>query len=1038
MSTSSKPAPINISAFRGYVTAVKIICCLFLIASGAIVSVKPAQAADPATVVINELMYHPGSDDENDEFLELHNYGEASVDMSGWCFTNGITLCFLSGTSLDPDEYALISPNYTQTISTYSHTPIGTYTGNLSNSGERIRLVDEELVTVDTVSYKDASPWPLSADGDGPSLELRDPLLDHELASSWGSSLSDGGTPEAINSITNANIPVVSNVSQPQDVESTDDVTITATIENSVTTNLVYKIGFDSDITVSMFDDGTHDDGDADDGVFGAMIPQQDSNALVRFRVEATNGNGTTSGPSSDDTIDYYGYVVDSQTLNETVPILQWFIPDNTYDELNGFDVEDDTYVPCVIAYGNIVFDNSEIRLKGNYSRSFDKKPYKVKLPQGHTIDIDGISKYPVNEFHLNPDYANGNSYVLSTLSWKIYEYAGFPVPNFGKLQVNRNGDFEGTYLFSDKYDSEWKDENPTYKNQEHYDNWWEKQSPKDGDFSARNNWETNELTLTGDELRDYVLDNNDIPNLINYMAATAVARHHDWSSKQNLQEFRDTNGTGRWSIQPWDLDLTFTNIGFDGTTEAEPGSGYMIDPHDSPDYLPVNDRFMVNVIYDDPELRSMYQRRVRTLVDELYVTGLITQWADDTIEHLEPAMLLDEAKWGSDPNMQAYFDAVIDYMSNDLGLDINDPEVIAMFYMQGLGITDLSIFPDPITAIEPLSLKNRLFLTFNLQVPKMAQAFTNQYVTEGYLPTTEPANPVVNINEVMYNPVDGNSQEYIELYNPNNYAVDLSQWTIEGIDFELPGGSTLPAHGYGIIVKNDAASRAHYGGGVLVLGQYSGTLADGGETISLVRDNDTVSSTIEYSTDQPWPSGANGNGKSLARDIDSGCWGVSSNNDGTPGEENSLDEEWTSSNAGVLCPFVEEPPTTTTVPPPTTTASPTTTVPDSSATPTTQPVKATTKKSSSASTSESTTTPTTTLPTTSIPNTLPTIGKASSNTDSEQPEVATEQAIKSVDRDSSLPLALPIAGVVLLGSAAGLFFFRPRWLMSLFGKNDV
>ena len=56
--------------------------------------------ADPQ-VVINELQYHPFSDDHGEEYVELYNPGPAAVDLSGWQFSDGVDLC-LSGRRLYP------------------------------------------------------------------------------------------------------------------------------------------------------------------------------------------------------------------------------------------------------------------------------------------------------------------------------------------------------------------------------------------------------------------------------------------------------------------------------------------------------------------------------------------------------------------------------------------------------------------------------------------------------------------------------------------------------------------------------------------------------------------------------------------------------------------------------------------------------------------------------------------------------------------------------------------------------------------------
>ena len=63
-------------------------------------------------------------------------------------------------------------------------------------------------------------------------------------------------------------------------------------------------------------------------------------------------------------------------------------------------------------------------------------------------------------------------------------------------------------------------------------------------------------------------------------------------------------------------------------------------------------------------------------------------------------------------------------------------------------------------------------------------------------MPGNQPASPNIVINEIQHSPTGGDTAEFVELYNPQTQAIDLSGWTITGgIDLDIqPGTVILPA----------------------------------------------------------------------------------------------------------------------------------------------------------------------------------------------------------------------------------------------------
>ena len=175
---------------------------------------------------------------------------------------------------------------------------------------------------------------------------------------------------------------------------------------------------------------------------------------------------------------------------------------------------------------------------------------------------------------------------------------------------------------------------------------------------------------------------------------------------------------------------------------------------------------------------------------------------------------------------------------------------------------------------------------------------------------------PVV-INEIMYNPTL-DRPEYIELHNLTGADVPLydpahpeNTWQFtEGISFDFPTGTVIPAYGYVLVTDTNPASfRQAYpnvSSHVQVFGPYSGSLSSAGEVVELEWPGDpqpAPSTTVPYYREDrvaydnnvPWPTGADGTGASLERKPgnlygnDPVNWLASTVNGGTPGTPNSM-----------------------------------------------------------------------------------------------------------------------------------------------------
>lgn len=159
----------------------------------------PADPGTPSELIITEIQYHPASTADSGDWLELHNPGTASVNLSGWIFRD------------DEDQHAFLLPermlaagaslvicedDFRFRLFHAANVPvIGNFRFGLNNSGDTLRLYRPDGTLAESVTYDDVAPWPVEADGGGYTLQLISAASDPALPGSWKASAQPGGSP---------------------------------------------------------------------------------------------------------------------------------------------------------------------------------------------------------------------------------------------------------------------------------------------------------------------------------------------------------------------------------------------------------------------------------------------------------------------------------------------------------------------------------------------------------------------------------------------------------------------------------------------------------------------------------------------------------------------------------------------------------------------------------------------------------------------------------------------------------------------------
>lgn len=624
--------------------------------------------------------------------------------------------------------------------------------------------------------------------------------------------------------------PIISDLEHtPEILSPNDNLSIRARIAPSFapveTITLHYRVMFNNEVAIPLRDDGNSDDGESGDGIYGARLPARTIRAgmgqMIRWYITATDTVGRqTRSPAfldPENSPEYFGTVVDDPSQVNLLPVLHWFIE-------NPNAANNNTGTRCILFYDGEFYDNLHIYIHGQSSRSFPKKSYNIDFHPGHNFKWEP-GQPRADDINLMTTYPD-KAQMRNILAFDTYRDADCPYHWVFPVRVQQNGAFWGTAHIMENGDEDWlfrmgaNTEGALYKmyngfnSSNHATSGAEKKTRKDED-NADLLALYEGLSLSGEARRQFMYDNVDVPQVVNFLAARAITGDTDCCHK-NYYLYRDTGITNEWQMWPWDVDLSFGRVWNSSET------------YWNEDLLP-NTRLFVgsgnrvpNAIFNTPETRQMYLRRVRTLMDDLLKAPDTPEdelYYEPRIDMLAtliaPDAALDAEKWGSDA--------------------------------WGNGSTSPCCPQSVWEAAE--ELKDYYF------PERRRQLFDRILSGAREIPDSLPSRTIVNFGTIDTNPLNGNLEEqFIQLQNINPIAVDISGWTLsrepDDLLFTFRGGTVIPENGSIYVAANRVAFRSRTfsptgGQALFVVGDFNGQLAVRDETLHLTDRQQVVVSSI-------------------------------------------------------------------------------------------------------------------------------------------------------------------------------------------------
>ena len=709
--------------------------------------------------------------------------------------------------------------------------------------------------------------------------------------------------------------PEVQNVTHlPAQPTSAENIVVTAEVTPRLAAvtavNLVYRVDFGSEVSIPM---------SAAAGSYSATIPSSvyRSGDMVRWYVSAPDADGNVGRApifldrtGNNRSPQYFGTVVTNARLTSALPIFQWFTEsESASDTRSG--------TRASVYFDGRFYDNIFVRKRGGATNGSSQK-FDFNKGDGLYINEEMPS---VGEINMNAQ-GSDSTYVRQTLAFEAYAQAGNASCNSALWYMQINGTFDRIGVFIEQVDEDFLDRNGYDPDSDLYKfvqrgnldpvffdtiTGIEKKTGDKSDLSTVQALVAGLNRRSSTDRRRYVIDNIDLPQVLNYLAVRSITQDAD-DVRKNFYGYVDSRGDQRWRIFPWDKDWTFGITGDGGTHLRHPFFGDEEHSKQNADQWNV----LYDVLFEEQTTQRLYLRRLRTVMEEilqLSTTPLAERYFENrAAEIIAPAS----------PPLGSSVSSINSYLSgrrNDLFRTYRDlipssqpanPDIrisgaehnpasanqdeeyiiltnhesteidisgwklsggVAIVFAPGTVIernSDLYVSPDTLAfrkrSTSPTGNEERLAVgPYSGHLSNFGETVNLCDPSEAVVSTFNTPNDASDqqrylvLSEIMYHPADPTPDaEFIEVMNiSNSVTVDLSgvHFTA-GIDYAFAGGTML---GPGARVVVNFADF-----------QNGSRLNNGSDRIKLEDASNSTIREFSYGDTLPWPTGPDGGGFSL------------------------------------------------------------------------------------------------------------------------------------------------------------------------------
>ena len=444
-----------------------------------------------------------------------------------------------------------------------------------------------------------------------------------------------------------------------------------------------------------------------------------------------------------------------------------------------------------------------------------------------------------------------------------------------------------------------------------------------------------------GDPIVQNALENwIDVESYMSYQAFQIFIDNRDWPGN-NIKFWRDHRVGGKWRWILYDTDFGFSI--WESNAYTYNTLSFALNPNGPGWPNPPWSTFLFRRMMDNDHFKHSFINIYCDLLNTVFQPNYLISHLDSIANNIEDIIPIHRARWynngnwpNSTVNWQSRINTMENFSTNRRSYAIN--HIKNQFDLPNIAQTSLNIVPEgagsiqlntlkiiesgwngyyfPTIPIEARAIPNEGFQFSSwLQFPdsnatihvQVTDPFT---LTAVFIPTNLSSGTTV-INEINYNSSDDyNSDDWVELINPGETEIDISDWILKDDDnshgYTIPDETVIQPNNYLVLAKDMDLFSSSYPDINNVIGPFDFSLSGGGDQVRIFDNAGVLIDSVQYDDGDPWPVEPDGNGPTLELinptldNLLSESWAASTDN-GTPGAQNSTYDNLSSDLISVI-----------------------------------------------------------------------------------------------------------------------------------------